>query len=188
MMDFQAARFLVDGVVPQQAGNQHPYSTPMGVVRTSDGYINIAVGGPAQWKAFCPAIGCPELADHPDYASQDKRLQNRYALNARLAEIFEARPSAYWLAALEQANVPAGPIYKMDEVFRDPQVKHLNIAVPVSDGDRNVTLVGLPINMSRTPAGIARLLPDAGADNDDILSELGFTQSDIEKFRSNKVV
>jgi crotonobetainyl-CoA:carnitine CoA-transferase CaiB-like acyl-CoA transferase len=188
MMDFQAARYLVEGVVPQQAGNQHPYSTPMGVVRTADGYINIAVGGPSQWRAFCTAIGCPDLVDHPDYASQDKRLANRDALNARLADIFATQPSAHWLTALEQANVPAGPIYKMDEVFADPQVRHLNVAVPVSDGGRNVTLVGLPINMSRTPSGIATLLPDAGADNDDILSELGLAKSEIEQLRRDKVI
>jgi len=188
MMDFQAARYLVDGVVPQQAGNQHPYSTPMGVVRTADGYINIAVGGPAQWKSFCAALGCPELVDHVDYATQDKRLENRNALNTQLAEIFVRRPSAEWLAALEQANVPAGPIYKMDEVFADPQVKHLNVAVPVPDGDRNVTLVALPINMSRTPARIAKLLPEPGMNNDEILVELGFEKSEIEKLRRDRVI
>jgi len=188
MMDFQAARYLVEGVVPQQAGNQHPYSTPMGVVATADGFINIAVGGPAQWKAFCAALGCPELANHPDYVTQDKRLENRNALNARLAEIFARHPSAKWLAALEAANVPAGPIYKMDEVFADPQVKHLNIAVPVSDGGRDVTLVGLPINLSRTPAGIGKLLSEPGTDNDEILAELGFEKNEIEKLRRDKVI
>jgi crotonobetainyl-CoA:carnitine CoA-transferase CaiB-like acyl-CoA transferase len=131
MMDFQAAKYLVEKVVPQQAGNDHPYSTPMGVVKTADGFINIAVGGEGQWNFFCDAIGHPELRDDPRYATQDDRFKNRPALNALLAGIFVTRASADWLAALENVGVPAGPIYMMNEVFADPQVQHLGIAVSV---------------------------------------------------------
>ena len=81
MMDFQAARYLVDGEVPEQAGNNHPYVTPTGAFETADGYINVALGGQKQWKKFCQAIGRPDLADNPDYATQDSRLRNRAALN-----------------------------------------------------------------------------------------------------------
>ena len=188
MMDFQAAKFLVEGTVPQQAGNDHPYSTPMGVVRTADGFINIAVGGQGQWKALCAAIGHPDMADEPQYATQEFRFQNRKTLSAKLAEIFASRPSAEWLTCLEQASVPAGPIYKMDEVFADPQVRHLKIAVPVADGRRKVSLVGQPITLSRTPAAIATLLPEVGANNDDILGELGFSAAEIETFRNNRAI
>ncbi|WP_342642071.1 CaiB/BaiF CoA transferase family protein [Rhodoligotrophos ferricapiens] len=189
MMDFQAARYLVDGIVPQQAGNDHPYSTPMGVVRTADGFINIAVGGQGQWKAFCTAIGHAEMQDHPDYATQELRLKNRPALNARLAEIFATRSSAEWLDALEQAGVPAGPIYKMDEVFADPQVEHLGMAVPVSDEEGGrVRLVGQPVELSRTPAAIDHLLPEPGADNEDILREIGLDDAKIAMLRRERVI
>jgi crotonobetainyl-CoA:carnitine CoA-transferase CaiB-like acyl-CoA transferase len=189
MMDFQAAKYLVEGVVPPQAGNDHPYSTPMGVVRTADGFINIAVGGQGQWKAFCAAIACPELQDDSLYATLDLRFKNRPSLNAKLAEVFATRRSADWLQALEKAGVPAGPIYKMDEVFADPQVKHLGIAVQVpSERGEVVTLVGQPIGLSRTPAEFKRLLPDAGADNEAILGELGFDTAAIDGLRKEHVI
>ena len=189
MMDFQAARYLVDGIVPQQAGNDHPYSTPMGVVRTADGFINIAVGGQGQWKAFCIAIGHAEMQDNPDYATQELRLKNRPALNARLADIFATRSSAEWLDVLEKAGVPAGPIYKMDEVFADPQVEHLGMAVPVSDEEGGrVRLVGQPVELSRTPAAIDHLLPEPGADNEDILREIGLDDAKIAMLRRERVI
>jgi crotonobetainyl-CoA:carnitine CoA-transferase CaiB-like acyl-CoA transferase len=192
MMDFQAAKYLVEKVVPQQAGNDHPYSTPMGVVRTADGFINIAVGGEGQWKVFCPAIGHPELRDDPRYATQDVRLKNRPALNALLAGIFITRPSAEWLAALENAGVPAGPIYMMNEVFADPQVQHLGMAVqvpkaPGSDG-AGLTLVGQAVDLSRTPSAFTRLLPDAGADNDDILKTIGLNKEERDALRRDRVI
>jgi crotonobetainyl-CoA:carnitine CoA-transferase CaiB-like acyl-CoA transferase len=161
----------------------------MGVVRTADGFINIAVGGQGQWKAFCAAIARPELQDDPLYATQDLRFKNRPSLNKVLADIFATRPSQDWLQALEKANVPAGPIYKMDEVFADPQVRHLGIATPVPGKDgKDVTLVGQPIGLSRTPAQFKGLLPEAGADNDAILKELGFDASAIEGLRTERAI
>ena len=189
MMDFQAARYLVDGIVPAQAGNDHPYSTPMGVMQTSDGFINIAVGGQGQWKDFCAAIGEPQMQLDPDYVTQDQRLKNRAKLKSRLAAIFKAKPSREWLEVLEQAGVPAGPIYKMDEVFADPQVQHLGIAAPVTNRNgKTFALVGQPIDLSRTPAGISRLLPEAGADNETVLAEVGLSQADIEELRKERAI
>lgn len=189
MLDFQAARYLVEGIIPKQAGNDHPYSTPMGVVRTADGFINIGVAAQGQWVAFCSAIDDAKLASHPDFATQNDRFRNRSALNAKLADIFIKSTSQQWLARLEEAGVPAGPIYKMDEVFADPQVQHLGIAVPVSEeGHRKATLVGQPIDLSRTPAGIVSLLPEPGANNEEILKELGFDQADIDTLREEKVL
>jgi crotonobetainyl-CoA:carnitine CoA-transferase CaiB-like acyl-CoA transferase len=189
MMDFQAARFLVDGVVPQQAGNDHPYSTPMGVVQTADGFINIAVGGQGQWKDFCAVIGEPQMQFDPDYVTQDQRLKNRPQLKEKLAAIFKTRKSAEWLSLLEKAGVPAGPIYKMDEVFADPQVQHLGIAAPVKNGaGKPVALVGQPIDLSRTPAAITRLLPEAGADNETVFGDLGLTPAEIETLRKERAI
>jgi crotonobetainyl-CoA:carnitine CoA-transferase CaiB-like acyl-CoA transferase len=189
MMDFQAARYLVDGVVPQQSGNDHPYSTPMGVMQTADGFINIAVGGQGQWKAFCGAIGRPELHTHTDYATQEQRLLHRPQLKEELAIIFSTQTSQYWLQRLEDVGVPAGPIYQMDEVFADPQVQHLRMAVPVPDADgRQVNLVGQPLTLSRTPATMAHLLPEAGANNAEILSEIGIGPSDLDKLKQERVI
>jgi crotonobetainyl-CoA:carnitine CoA-transferase CaiB-like acyl-CoA transferase len=122
MMDFQAARYLIEGKVPPQAGNDHPTSTPMGVVATADGFINIGVGGDGQWRAFCKVIGRPEWAAHPDYAKDADRTRNRPQIKAMIAPIFTAHSSAEWLERPEAEGVPAGPIYRVDEVFADPQV------------------------------------------------------------------
>lgn len=140
-------------------------------------------------EEFCAAIGHPQMRDDPRYASQELRLRNRKALNAELARVFAARPSVDWLSALEQAGVPAGPIYKMDEVFDDPQVKHLGIAVPVEAKDgRRTAVVGQPLALSRTPPQVKHLLPEAGADNDAVLTAVGLNQTEIEMLRREKVI
>jgi len=189
MMDFQAARYLVDGVAPGQAGNDHPYSTPMGVFPTADGFINLGVGGDGQWRALCVALGRPELGTAAEYATNDMRLRNRPKLTALLADIFETKPSAHWLDLLEQQGVPAGPIYKVDEVFADPQVQHLDIAEPLHHPTRgDVRVVGTPITMSRTPAKVVSPLPDLGAHTDEILRGLGYSAADIADLRARKIV
>ncbi len=189
LCDFQAARYLVDGIVPPQAGNDHPYSTPMGVLETSDGFINIGVGGEGQWLNFCRAIGHPDLATHPDFVKQDNRFANRPQLAATLAPIMKAKTSAEWLAQFEEHHVPAGPIYRMDEVFADPQVQHLGIAEKVQHPERGeIQLVGQPVTLSRTPAAITVPLPEKGEHTVDILSAAGFSAAEIDGFRKSGVI
>ena len=189
MMDFQAARYLVDGVVPGQAGNDHPYSTPMGVFETADGFINIGVGGDGQWRELCVALDRPDLGRAAEYATGELRLRNRPKLTVLLAEIFKTKTSSQWLDLLEQQGVPAGPIYKVDEVFADAQVKHLGIAVPLHHPTRgDVRVVGQPITLSRTPARVVSPLPEPGAQTDEILRGLGYKTEEIAGLRSRKIV
>jgi len=185
MCDFQAARYLVDGIVPQQAGNDHPYSTPMGVMRTSDGYINIGVGGEGHWRSLCKALERPDLAVHPDYATQDDRFRNRPKLTELLESIFAGATSAHWLALLERHSVPAGPINRMDEVFADPQVRDLGIAQKVHHPVRgDIDLVAQPVTLSRTPSALVSAIPEPGEHNDEILAEAGFTAAEIDTLRA----
>jgi len=189
MMDFQAARYLVDGEVPPQAGNEHPYATPMGVVATADGFINIGVGGDGQWRALCEALERPDLAADADYATGELRLRHRPKLMALLKEIFKTRGSADWLARLEQQGVPAGPIYRLDEVFADPQVAHLGIAAPLAHPVRGTTrVVGEPVTLSRTPARIVSPLPEAGTHTDELLREIGCGADEIARWRAARMV
>jgi crotonobetainyl-CoA:carnitine CoA-transferase CaiB-like acyl-CoA transferase len=189
LCDFQAARFLVDGVNPGQAGNDHPYSTPMGVLPTADGHINIGVGGEGQWKKLCEALGRQELAEHANYATNADRLRNRPALMDLLAQIFASATSAEWLEKLAAHGVPAGPIYRMDEVFSDPQVAHLGLAQTVTHRRRGeVRLVGQPVTLSRTPATLASAMPDKGEHTDAVLEETGYSAADIARLRALNVI
>ncbi len=189
MCDFQAARYLVDGKVPEQAGNDHPYSTPMGVMKTADGYINIGVGGEGQWKAFCGALDMPGLAVHADFADRDLRFKNRPKLADLLGGIFAQKTSAQWLEQLEAHGVPAGPIYKMDEVFADPQVKALGVARKVHHHARgDIQLVGQAVALSRTPSAIVRAVPEPGEHNDEVLAEAGFNETEIAALRTAKAI
>jgi crotonobetainyl-CoA:carnitine CoA-transferase CaiB-like acyl-CoA transferase len=189
MMDFQAARFLVDRQVPPQAGNDHPTTVPMGVVTTANGYINIGVGGDSQWRSFCQSIDRPDLIEVAKYAKGADRTRHKDEIKALLAPIFKTRTSADWLARFEAAAVPAGPIYKVDQVFADPQVEHLGIAVPLKDRERgDVRVVGQPIVMSRTPASVVSSVPDAGEHNVEILNEFGYSTDDIARLRERKII
>jgi crotonobetainyl-CoA:carnitine CoA-transferase CaiB-like acyl-CoA transferase len=189
MLDFQASRFLTEGVVSKQAGNNHPTSIPTGVFKTSDGYLNIAVAGAVIWERFCGAVGRPEWVTSPDYKTGKLRLQNRDKLNAEIDKATETKSSAEWVEIFNKVGVPCGPIYSIDQVFDDPQVKHLGIAQESarSDGSR-LGLVGQPFKLSRTPSKIAARPPNLGEHTDEILKEFGFTEKDIAQLHEAKAV
>ncbi len=189
MLDFQAARWLVDGEVPRQAGNNHPTSIPTGVFETADGHINIAVAGEEIWRRFCTAIARRDLAAGPDYATAEARSRNRDALHAEINRITRTRCSRDWVEAFNEAGVPCGEINAVDEVFADAQVQHLGLAQPVVSHERGPThLVGQPILMSRTPSRIVAPPPLCGAHTDEILGELDYSQAQIEALRAAEVV
>jgi crotonobetainyl-CoA:carnitine CoA-transferase CaiB-like acyl-CoA transferase len=189
MLDFQATRWLMDHEVPPQAGNNHPTSIPTGVFRTSDGHINVAASGEAIWRRFCEAIDAPELVDHLDYATGEARSTNRHRLNAELQERLKRRTSAQWIALLNEAGVPCGPINSIDQVFADPQVRHLRMARPVTSTERGPTeLVGQGIEMSRTPFEITAPPPTAGEHTEEILRELGYEDDAIEALRRSGAI
>ncbi len=189
MCDFQAARWLVDQVVPPQAGNDHPYSTPMGVLPTQDGYINIGVAGDRQWRALCEALQLPDVQKDPRFQTQDDRFKHRPALNEILHKHFVQKTSAHWLALLEAHGIPAGPIYTMDEVFADPQVQHLGMAQTLTHKRRGeVRLVAQPVTLSRTPARLDHILSDKGDDTDQILHGLGYDAERLRMLRDKQII
>ncbi|MGE0260824.1 MAG: CaiB/BaiF CoA transferase family protein [Alphaproteobacteria bacterium] len=189
MLDFQAARWLIAREVPEQAGNDHPTSIPTGVFRTSDGHINIASAGDEIFRRLCRALDTPELADHPDYRTGKLRSDNRKALNAAIEAITATRDSAEWIERFNKAGVPAGPIYAMDQVFADPQVKHLAIAQPVDHPTLGrLELVGQAVTLSRTPSRLRTASPEPGEHSDEILRELGYSEGDVAGLRERRVV
>src|SRR4051794_18366063 len=189
MLDFQAARWLIAHEVPEQAGNDHPTSIPTGVFRTRDGHINIASAGDEIFHRLCRALDVPDLADYPDYRTGKLRSDNRKALNAAIEAITETRDSAEWIERFNKAGVPAGPIYSMDQVFADPQVKHLGIATPVEHATLGrLELVGQAMTLSRTPSRLRTASPEPGEHSDEILRELGYSDGDIVALRERRIV
>jgi formyl-CoA transferase len=179
MLDFQASRYLVEGEVAGQAGNNHPTTIPTGAFKTRDGYINIATTGGKMWDRFCRTIGAAALAQNPDYKTAEVRLKNRDALNAEIETHLKHRSSAEWVDRFNKAGVPCGPIYSIDQVFADPQVRHLGIAQSVAGTKPALRLIGQPISMSRTPSRLVARPPKLGEHTDAVLKELGFSARQI---------
>jgi crotonobetainyl-CoA:carnitine CoA-transferase CaiB-like acyl-CoA transferase len=189
MLDFQAARYLVKGEVAKQAGNNHPTSIPTGVFRTADGYINIATAGQRIWERCAEVLGAPELVSRPEYATGPDRSKNRDALNAEISALTGQRSTAEWVAGFNEAGVPCGPIYTVDQTFADPQVKHLGIAQRVEAPDPTpMTLVGQPFSLSRTPSRLAASPPHRGEHTDTVLQEFGFTATQIAALREAEAI
>jgi formyl-CoA transferase len=189
MLDFQAARWLIAKEVPKQAGNDHPTSIPTGVFKTTDGYINIATTGGAIWERFAKALGADAMLKNPDYASAKARSANRKALNAEIDTYTQHKSSAEWIDIMNKAGVPCGPIYNIDQVFADPQVKHLGIAQGVKKRDKStMEVVGQPIIMSRTKSKMAAPPPDMGQHTNEVLKEFGFSAKEIAALHKAKAV
>ena len=189
MLDFQAARWLQAREVPKQAGNNHPTSIPTGVFKTKDGHINIASTGQVMWERLCKAIDLPELIDHPDFKTGALRSKNRDAINAAIEAKTVAMTSADWIAKFNEIGVPCGPIYSIDQVFADEQVKHLGIAQDaIKPNGETETFVGQPISLSRTPSKIVATPPELGQHTDEVLKEFGFADAEIAALHEAKAV
>ncbi|MBC9177016.1 CaiB/BaiF CoA transferase family protein [Pseudoroseomonas ludipueritiae] len=189
MLDFQAARWLQAGEVPKQAGNNHPTSIPTGVFPTADGYMNIAATGQRIWQRFAMALGHPEWLEDPRYAAAAARSQNRDVLNEEISAVTRGDTSANWVARLNEAGVPCGPINSIDQVFADEQVRHLGIAAYLNGGSNDpVGYVAQPMTLSRTPSSIVSHPPRHGEHTESILAGLGYTPEQIADLRGRQVV
>lgn len=189
MLDFQAARWLVDGQLPAQAGNNHPTAIPMGVFPTRDGLINIAASGQRLWRRFCEAVDAPALLNDPRFATAATRSKHRDELNAIIADLTRSETSLHWVERLNKAGIPAGPIYTLKETFEDPQVQHLGIVKPVQKVDgQSINLVEQPVRLTLTPSIMRSGAPAHGQHTDGVLAELGYGGDEIKALRESKVV
>src|SRR2546423_14999393 len=146
--------------VPQQVGNDHPTSMPTSAYKTRDGYINVAASGDGMWRRICQLFERPELASDERFRTNELRAKNRAALNAEMNQALAARTSAEWIEALNKIGVPCGPIYKMDEAFADPQVKHLGAAAEVEHPRLRPPRIPNPaVKHSRKPAPLRTTTP-----------------------------
>ena len=189
MLDFQAARWTVAQEVPPQAGNHHPTMGPMGLYPTRDGHLNLAAPWGRLWSALCRVLERPELERDPRFADPRARSQNRDALNEELSQSLRTRETADWVEAMNAAGIPAGPVLDVQQVFADPQVRHLGVAAPVthpSAGD--IEVVRNATNLEGVPNTIRRPSPEPGEHADEILAEFGLAPDEIASLRERGVL
>jgi formyl-CoA transferase len=189
LMEFQAARYLIDGEVPGQAGNYHPISDPTGVYQASDGGLIIQAGGRTLFRRLCEAIGAPELVSDPRFATGRDRLQHRPELTEELEQRLANHTVAEWVELFTKAGVPAGPVLNVAECFANEQVKTLPVVAevehPVLGHQR---LLGPGVNMERTQPGVCSAAPERGQHTGEVLGELGFSAEEIASLRTDGVV
>ena len=177
MMDFQAARWTVAKDVPQQAGNDHPTMSPMGVFEAADGKVNIAAGSPKMFRNFCQVLNAPHLLENPNYSNNHQRLLHRQELSREINEITGKIPMEVLVEKLNGVGCPCGPINSIDQAFADPQVQHLEISKPLDHPSLGpMGLIRTPINMPDIPGAseIRQPAPELGQHSDEVLAELGY--------------
>lgn len=189
MMDFQVARYLNEGDVPERAGNDHPTSSPMGLYEALDGPFNLGASGEGTWQRLCHALGQPQWIDRPEYANEKLRISNRVRLSADLTAVFATRPVAHWVELLNGASVPCGPVYTVPQLVEDAQIRHLGVVSETRTTDgAPVRVISQPVRLSRTPAGVAAAAPGWGEQTDEILREAGFGEAEIARLRADAVI
>ncbi len=189
MLDFQASRWTMDAEVPGQAGNHHPTLLPMGAFPTADGHVNLAAPNNGRFRQLCDALGAPELAERPEFATSADRSTNRNGLNEAVAEHTRKQPTAHWVELLNEIGIPCGPIYSIDQTFADPQVQHLGMAVPVQHPRLGqIDIVRNAVTMSRTPHQMRSAAPDRGEHTDELLREAGLDAEQIAALRDAGII
>jgi formyl-CoA transferase len=191
MLDFQAARVLIEHEVPAQQGNHHPTGVPMGTFPASDGVFNLAPGTDAHWRSVCSVLGHPEWASDERFARPGSRRKRRDEVNAMIAAVTETQPAEHWIEALLAAGVPAGPVLDLGQMFAHPQIRALGLAQPIDHPTvDDAAVIGQPLTLGDGLGGrgVRRAAPSLGQHTEAILAELGRTPADVEGLRSAGVV
>jgi crotonobetainyl-CoA:carnitine CoA-transferase CaiB-like acyl-CoA transferase len=183
------ANYMVTGVPPGRAGNAHQNIVPYQVFEVADGHLILAVGNDSQFIKFCAVAGCPELARDERFARNAQRVRHRQVLVPLLAQTMKSRSKADWLAALEAAKVPCGPINDLAEVFADPQVAARQMTTPVPHPlAPSLRLVSSPLKLAGTPVQYRRAPPLLGEHTDEVLAEFGVSAERLKALREQGAV
>ena len=185
----QAMNYLASGTSPRRLGNAHPNIVPYQVFAVADGHVVVAVGNDGQFRNLVTLLGAPELADNPLAATNEARVANREALVPQLARLIAKFSRDDLLARLEKADVPAGPINNVEQVFADPQVIHRAMRIDLPHGGGGaVPSVRSPIRMSESPTVHARAAPMLGEHTADVLAEVGYDADDVDRLAGAGVI
>ena len=189
-LTYQAGYYFAYGRPPQRLGKAHPTLVPYQAFMAKDGkYFNVAVGSERLWERFCQAVKREDLKDHPDYATNGVRVENRATLAPLLQEYFLTRDADDWVVDLQAHSVPAGPINDLADVFSDPQVLHRDMFLEIPHPTlTSVKQTGLPIKFSRTPGSLDQHPPLLGEHNQAILQALGYSEAEIQDLAEKSVI
>jgi crotonobetainyl-CoA:carnitine CoA-transferase CaiB-like acyl-CoA transferase len=197
LLDVQAAtlanqglNYLATGNNPKRQGNAHPNIVPYQTFNTSDGIIMLAIGNDTQFRKFCQFVERPELADNPNFQTNEQRVINRESLIEHLSKILLSQPTVWWVNQLETLDIPCGPINTLQEVFNHSQIKHRNLVRKIPDNcDKQIYTIASPINLSETPLQYRSASPDLSEHCEQILSsELGYDSEKIQHLRESGIV
>lgn len=188
----QGTAYLTSGEVPVRRGNEHPTIVPYGTFPASDQAFIIAAGNDGQFARMCEVIGASELAKDPRFAKNTDRVLNRGELIPMIGEYTKKQTSDYWLKAMEEINVPCGPVNDLAQTFADPQIKHREMAITMphrNNPDEGVTLIGNPLNFSDTPIQYKKAPPVRAEDTREILSKhLGLSEEKLNELEANGII
>ncbi|HEX4782155.1 MAG TPA: CaiB/BaiF CoA-transferase family protein [Usitatibacter sp.] len=185
-----SSAFFVSGEAPRRMGNAHQNIVPYHVFRASDDFLVVAVGNDGQFTRFCEVIGEPGWPGDPRFSTNPERVRNRDLLVGLIGERMRARPAREWLAALEPAGVPCGPINDLAQVFEDPQVRHRRMQVTAPHPAAGaVRMVASPMKLSETPVTYEVGPPLLGEHTREVLEGiLGLDPAEVERLRREGVV
>jgi crotonobetainyl-CoA:carnitine CoA-transferase CaiB-like acyl-CoA transferase len=186
---WQSAIALATGVAPGPMGSAHPLNAPYEAFETQDGWINLGAANQATWLRTVELLGRRDLAEDARFREASGRLINRIALARELAVEFRKRTSAEWLAALEQAKVPAGPVFDVLQMHADPQTRARDMIVEVDHSTAGtIRTLGAPVKFSATPGGVHRSAPIYGEHTKEVLLAHGFTVAEIEQMAASGAI
>jgi formyl-CoA transferase/CoA:oxalate CoA-transferase len=188
-LTYRAGAYFASGEVPQPVGSGHPVIVPYQAFHAKDVYVNIAVGNDQLWVKFCKAVGLEKVMDDPKFATNAKRVENRAEIVKIIEDLIVTKNGEEWLAILNEAGVPCGPIYTVDKIFEDPQVLHRGMMQELDHPTAGpIKVTGIPVKLSDTPGEITLPPPFLGQHTQEILTELGYSEQDQEKLREENVV
>jgi formyl-CoA transferase/CoA:oxalate CoA-transferase len=187
-LTYVASGYFASGEVPRRYGSAHPTIAPYQAFPTADGHLMLAVGNDQLWRRFAAAVGRPDLADDPRFTSNPLRVENRRELIPVLEEILRAEPTAAWLARLDDAGVPAGPIQSVAEAVQDPQVLARGMVAELDYRGGPLRTLACPVRLTRTPASVRTPPPAVGEHSDEILAAYGYGPADIERLHSTGAI
>ena len=188
-MSYHATGYMATGVEPRRLGSGHPSLVPYQSFPASDGFFILGCGNQGLWERLCPGIGHTELLEDPRFESNTARVENRAQCVEVLSEIFKTKTVAEWVDIITEAGVPVGPINTVSDVISDAQVNARNMVVDMPHPNvPDLRVPFSPLKLAETPPSIRMAPPLLGQHNEDILTELGYTEEGISKAREKGVI